>query len=214
MEDQPIVILGGGGHAAVVWDCLKLLGRRVEGYVALEPQDTLRGLPWLGDDKQFCRSYTPSRVSLMNGIGMVRAGRARGDLFRKYEAMGYRFVNLIHPSAVISAQARIQPDSGVQIMAGSIVQTDAMIGPNVLINTRAVIEHHAEIGSGVHIAPGSVICGGVRIGKDTLVGAGSTVIQGVRIGDEVTVGAGSVVLRDVPDRVTIMGVPAKEHRIW
>ena len=42
------------------------------------------------------------------------------------------------------------------------------------------------------------------------MGAGATVIQNVSIGKNVTVGAGSVVIRDVPDGLTVAGIPAGE----
>jgi len=209
VKNRSVVILGGGGHASVVADCLRLLHYNIEGYVSCESQSLVENLRWLGNDDVFCQTYKPDEVRLVNGLGMTRSDRRRSSLFQNYRDLGYRFINLIHPSAIIAGNVRISPDSGVQIMAGSIIQTGASIGPNVLINTGAIIEHHAEIAGGAHIAPGAVICGGARIGKNAFIGARSTVIQGVNIGEDVTVGAGAVVISDVMDRTTVVGVPAK-----
>ena len=41
-----------------------------------------------------------------------------------------------------------------------------------------------------------------------LVVVGATIIQGIKIGASSIVGAGAVVIRDVPDAVTVAGVPA------
>ncbi|MCX7048464.1 MAG: acyltransferase [Candidatus Sumerlaeota bacterium] len=51
--------------------------------------------------------------------------------------------------------------------------------------------------------------GRVRIGKGSVIGAGATVRSGVTIGARVTVGANSFVNKDVPDGITVGGVPAK-----
>jgi UDP-2-acetamido-3-amino-2,3-dideoxy-glucuronate N-acetyltransferase len=41
------------------------------------------------------------------------------------------------------------------------------------------------------------------------VGSGATILSGITIGERATVGAGSVVTKDVPDRATVVGNPAR-----
>lgn len=48
----------------------------------------------------------------------------------------------------------------------------------------------------------------IEIGREVWLGRGVTVLGGVRIGEKATVGANAVVTRDVPDRVTVVGIPA------
>jgi UDP-perosamine 4-acetyltransferase len=55
------------------------------------------------------------------------------------------------------------------------------------------------------------IGGDVTIGDRTFVGLGARVLPGVTLGSDVIVGAGAVVVRDVPDGVTVMGVPARQR---
>jgi acetyltransferase-like isoleucine patch superfamily enzyme len=49
----------------------------------------------------------------------------------------------------------------------------------------------------------------VRVGSGTLLGLGSRILPGIRVGRGCTVGAGAIVTRDVPDGVTVVGVPAR-----
>ena len=48
-----------------------------------------------------------------------------------------------------------------------------------------------------------------RIGDNVYIGSGARILGGVTIGDEVAIGANAVVVGDVPDRVTVGGIPAR-----
>jgi acetyltransferase-like isoleucine patch superfamily enzyme len=48
----------------------------------------------------------------------------------------------------------------------------------------------------------------IEIGQEVWLGRGVTVLGGVQIGDKATVGANAVVTRDVPEGVTVVGIPA------
>lgn len=48
-----------------------------------------------------------------------------------------------------------------------------------------------------------------KLGDRVNVGAGAKILGGVTIGDDVNIGANAVVLKDIPDRMTEVGIPAK-----
>lgn len=48
----------------------------------------------------------------------------------------------------------------------------------------------------------------IQIGREVWLGRGVAVLGGVQIGDNVTVGANAVVTRDVPEGLTVVGIPA------
>jgi acetyltransferase-like isoleucine patch superfamily enzyme len=75
------------------------------------------------------------------------------------------------------------------------------------------VDHDCIIGDHAHIAPGVTLSGGVIVGERTHIGTGATVIQGIHIGESSLVGAGALILKDVPQSVTVMGVPAKVLKI-
>lgn len=47
------------------------------------------------------------------------------------------------------------------------------------------------------------------LGNDVLIGAGAKVIGGIKLGNNVSVGANSVVTKNVPDGLTVVGIPAR-----
>ncbi|NRA38111.1 MAG: serine O-acetyltransferase [Planctomycetes bacterium] len=95
----------------------------------------------------------------------------------------------------------------------------ARIGKGILIDhaTGIVIGETAVVGDDVSLLHG-VTLGGTgkeigdrhpKIGNGVLIGANACVLGNIKIGDGVKIGAGSVVLAEVPDHVTVAGVPAK-----
>ncbi len=203
-----VVLLGGGGHARVVGECLRLIGLPVAGVcdddatpAAGEPPLSLARLGplmLLADDPGFLsgRSWILAvgdlglRRRLLDGIGQTGEAEA-----------------VVHPSARVSPSCAI--GSGSWIGPGAITHTACAIGEHAIVNSGAIVEHDCRVGENVHLAPGSVIGGGVRIGRDTLIGLGARVMPGVSIGAGCVVGAGAAVTSDLPDGVTAVGVPAQ-----
>lgn len=213
MIQAEVIVIGAGGHGLVVADALLAAGSRVLGFVDADPRladARLLDLPVLGDDSVLAQ-HCPGSVLLANGIGGTghhAAAGLRASVQRRLEAGGWTFATVIHPTAIVSAHARIA--TGAQLLAGCVVQPCASIGHGAIVNTRAVVEHDTQVGDFAHVAPGAVLCGNVHVGAGTHVGAGATLRQGVRLGEAVVVGIGAAVLRDV-DMGTVAGVPAKQQ---
>lgn len=207
---KPILVIGGGGHAKVLINCLLLKQMNILGILESDfskmGQEIL-GIPIIGPDDAIFEC-DPSEVLLVNAIGSTRSLALRSDIFRKFKNLGYSFSSVVHPSAIVAAD--VVMGEGVQIMAGVIVQPGCQIGADSVINTRASLDHDCCIGEHVHIAPGVVLSGGVSIGQQTHLGTGSVVIHNITIGSHCMVAAGAVVTRNLKPGVRAMGVPAKE----
>jgi len=134
--------------------------------------------------------------------------QVRNKVYDELEKKNLSPVNAIHPSSVIDASATIAIH-GVMIAANATVNPLARIGTGVICNTGCIIEHECVVGDFAHIGPGAVLCGNVKIGSRTFVGANAVIKQGITIGKNVMIGAGAVVVKNVPDNVTVIGVPAK-----
>lgn len=211
MNKLSIFILGAGGHAKVLLDCLSLNENiTVLGILDLNHQlygKSILGYPILGNEQDILKNYSSSSVKLVNGIGSVGLITQRENVFNKLKNAGYDFLNVIHPTSYIGQDVIL--GEGVQVIARSTIQPGCRIGDNVIINTHASIDHDCYIGSHVHLAPGVVCCGGVKIGNNTHVGSGAIILQGVNIGDNCLIAAGAVITRDIVSNSKVAGVPAR-----
>lgn len=207
----PIIVVGSGGHGAVVADALLASGARVLGFVDADPSRAgavVCGLPVLGDDAALA-AHDAAATELANGIGGVRCEGLRRAVQERLEGSGWRFVAVRHPTATVSAFAEVGP--ATQLLAASVVQAGAHVGRGCIVNTAAVVEHDVRLGDWVHVAPRALLCGGVTAGEGSHVGAGAVVRQNVHLGDRTLVAAGAVVVADSPGERTLVGVPARER---
>ncbi|MFQ5456525.1 MAG: acetyltransferase [Nitrospirota bacterium] len=207
---ERVIVLGGGGHARVLIDLFRMCGDyEIAGI--LDPQfrkgTKIMSLPVLGGDELLKSSFDKGIKSACIGVGTTGDNRVRIRLCEMAKEIGYKIPFLIHPSAMVSKSVRL--NDGVQVMAGAVIQVDSSIGSNSIINSGAIIEHDSIIGSNVHICPGAIINGGTVIGDNSFIGAGATIIHGIKIGRDAVIAAGAVVIHDLPDRIKVMGVPAR-----
>ncbi|MGX4803494.1 acetyltransferase [Bradyrhizobium guangdongense] len=208
--NQPVIIIGAGGHGSVIADALLESGIQVLGFTDRDSRrcvDSSLGLGILGADEQVLAGHSPGSVVVANGVGGVGSNEQRRQVQMRIEQLGWRFATVRHPSAIVSRGATIS--GGAQLLAGSVIQIGAVVHAGVIVNTRAVIEHHCDIGCFAHIAPGAVVCGEVEIGWGSHIGAGAVVKQGVRLGPNTLVGAGAVVVRHFEGNGTLLGAPAR-----
>lgn len=195
--NKPVLVLGAGGHAAVLIDMLRQLNYDILGLVSnSQPmlQPIFDGIPWYSSDSDVL-SFSKDAILLVNAVGSLPKVNTRFKLYNKFKNQGYHFANLISPSAIVSEYAKLT--EGVQVMPGSIINAHALIGENSIINTGAIIEHDCVIGSHNHIAPGAVLSGTVVTGNYVHVGTGANVIQGVSVAEYAVVGAGATVTNNL-----------------
>jgi UDP-perosamine 4-acetyltransferase len=206
VTNLPLIVVGGGGHAKVLISALLLLRKRMLGFVDVNlSMPPLLDVANLGDDDAVF-AHSPQDVRLVNGVGSINSTIARQRIYEKFRERGYAFEPVIHPFAMVSPEVEIQ--AGVQIMAGAVVQPGTKLEEDAIVNTGACVDHDCLIEAHAHIAPRATLSGNVHIGRGSHIGAGATIIQGIKVGAASLVGAGAVVIRDVPDEVTVAGVPA------
>jgi len=209
---KPVIVLGAGGHAAVLIDILKQQKRKIIAIVS--PDLTQKG-PIFDGIKMFFQDedvlkFEPEMISLVNGIGSIPGNKLRENLYKDFTDRGYHFEIVVSDNAIVSPYAKLA--DGVQVMAGAVVQAGTLISENCIINTSAVIDHDCEIGCHNHIAPGATLSGGVITGDGVHIGTGANIIQLITVGANVVIGAGTTITKSVekntvcyPARIFIKG---------
>jgi len=204
----PIILVGGGGHAKVVFDAAISAGREIAGFLDDHPEAAIRslGVAHLGPISAW--DSCDARAQFMPALGdnLTRSTRmleilADGD--------GERLATVIHKTAIISRHG-VTVGAGSFIGPGAIVNPGARIGIGVIINSGAIVEHDVIVGDWAHIGPGAALGGAARVDARALIGLGSCVLLGRTIGCDATIGAGAVVTRDVVAGSTVRGAPARE----
>lgn len=123
-------------------------------------------------------------------------------------------------------------ESGVDVGPFSHIRGGSHIEAGVHVGTSAEIKNSrlgqgtkmghfsymgdATLGANVNVGAGAITCnfdGASKhetvIGQDAFIGSDTMLVAPVKIGDGASTGAGSVVTRDVPDGLTVLGVPAR-----
>ncbi|HMD00428.1 MAG TPA: acetyltransferase [Ferruginibacter sp.] len=201
-----MVIIGYSGHAFVVCGILRAAKRPITGYCDKEEKSfNPFALRYYGSEhaEDALREMKEYGCFIAIGINSLRNG-----IYEELSLQRVRFHNVIHPSAVIDTSAKLS-DHVVMVAANATINPLARIGTGVICNTGCIIEHECIVEDFAHIGPGAVLCGNVTVGRQSFIGANAVIRQGITIGANATIGAGSVVISNVPDNVTVVGVPAK-----
>lgn len=196
MIQQPLLLVGAGGHAVSCIDVIEThggfavagligsaaeVGRKVLGYEVIGTDADLPGL--LG------------RISnALIGVGQIRSADTRVRLFETLQRVGFRLPTIVSPRAHVSRHATV--GEGTIVMHGAVVNAGAKLGRNCIVNSSALIEHDVIVGDHCHISTGAILNGDVRVGLAAFVGSRATVREGKVIGDRCVIGMGQLVLAD------------------
>lgn len=207
MKPNEVILVGAGGHSLSLAEFAKEV---IAGYIANEENPEMSS-EWLGSDedakhwidkgKNFHMAFVYSGLPLMT---------SRRKLLDKYEELGAKFVSLVSPTAIITANSTI--GEGSAIMTGTIINR-ATLGKHVIVNSGAIIEHDCLIGENTFIGPGAVIGGFTEIGDNCFIGLGAKIGNGLKIGDNVTIAMGATVSRNLTEPGIYHGLPLKCFKI-
>lgn len=198
-----LIIFGAGGHGRVVADAARCGGDWSEIIFADDRRASIAELPVAGTFAEMIAA--PARYDAA-ALGIGDNAR-RLALAQELRARGVALPPIVHPGATIAADAAMA--DAVVVLARAVIQTGARLGFAAIVNTAAVVEHDCAIGEGAHLSPGVCLGGDVKVEAGAWIGIGAVVINRVRIGRGAVVGAGAAVTADVPDGVTVAGVPAR-----
>ena len=203
--DNPLLILGTGRLASEIADLAsEISGYRVVGFVENEDPEKCAeskdGLPvhWIDDIVALKENHY-----VVGGLATTHRKRFSDQIDR----IGMAYATLVHPSARVSPTASL--GEGCIVSAGAVIAAQVRFGRNVFINRGVLVGHHTVIGDLCTLGPGANIAGSCEIDERVYFGSGAIVIDHIAIGSRSVIGPGSPVTKDVPERVMVLGAPAR-----
>jgi acetyltransferase EpsM len=214
MINKKIVIIGGGGHAGIILDCIKAQNK----YQPIGYLDKKKGnfyhedIKYLGDIDNFFKNikkkYKNEKLYFTIAIGDNFVRKKIYFYLIKNKKLSLNWATLIHPSASISSKVKIA--KGAQILNGSIISFNTKISKLVCINTGATIDHDNYFASFSGAGPGACTGGNVKVGEISFLGINSSVKHNINIGKNVIVGGNSFVNSNCEANSVYVGVPARK----
>jgi perosamine synthetase len=205
VEMTEVLILGTRSFAEDAFDVIDdTPGVVVTGFVEnldrARCADPLQGLPvhWVDELPRFAATH-------LAVCALSTTHRSR--FTAQAEAHGMRFATVVHPTARVSTRSTL--GEGTLVGPGVVIAAFTTLGRHVIVNRAASIGHHTTIGDHVSVQPGANVAGACDIRDAAYIGMGATVIDKTTVGAHAVVGAGAVVTKDVPERVLVLGVPAR-----
>ena len=131
--------------------------------------------------------------------------RVGGGAETKIAEYGLPFATLIDPTVDLRG---VEVGRGVTIYRHATASALAQIGDGAVVFAGANAGHGVRLGAGAVLAPGAVVNARVEIGECAYIGTNAAIMPDLKIGAWATVDAASAVIQDVPERATVIGVPA------
>lgn len=201
-KNRAVYVIGAGGHAKVVVSTLQAAGCAIKAI--FDDDQSL----W---DKRIFGIPIRGPIGELEDMKTVQAVMAIGDNKTRRQIVQclpqVNWVTVIHPAAYVHASAVI--GAGAVVFAGAVIQPEARVGAHVIVNTSASIDHDCQLADYVHICPGVHLAGNVNLKEGVFMGIGAVAVPGITVGAWTVVGAGAVVVRDLPGKITAVGVPAR-----
>lgn len=203
-----LVIIGGGGLAREIYDLAMvcyghLTDFRIKGFLSIE-QTNIEDLGYpkiLSNSSEYVIEEEDVFFCAIGGV--LRRKKVVETILNK----GGVFINLIHPSAIISPSVNL--GIGIAIKSYCVISSDVTIGDFTFLQSSVIMGHDVKIGRFCQINSFSFFAGYVQISDCVTVNAGAKLIQNVKVEEEAVIGVGSVVLTKVKKGTTVFGIPAK-----
>lgn len=180
------------------WNLLGFIDDNAENH-----GNVVNGYPVLGGCEKIAEY---SDVSVVCAVG---AAKTREVIINKVQkiAPNAEFAVLIDPKVEMSELVEI--GEGSIVCAGTILTVNITLGKHVIVNLDCTIGHDAVLHDYVTLYPSVNVSGCTDLGYGCELGTGCQIIQGKTVGEHSIVGAGAVIVKDIPEKCTAVGSPAK-----
>ncbi len=214
---KKVVVIGGGGHAKVVTDIIRLEAKYtmagiIDNFSSVGSQ--FLDYAVIGKDSDIPKLM--EEEAIWGGVIAIGDNALRAKIEKEVRAISkdFVFINCVHPRSIVAKDTQL--GEGNVLMAGAVINPATQIGNHCVVNTNVTLEHDITLKDFSSMGPGSVAGGNVTIGKYSAIGLGASIIHGLSVGDNCIIGAGSTVSKDTQSNAVYYGTPAtfiKEHTL-
>ncbi|GAA4080578.1 acetyltransferase [Flavobacterium cheonanense] len=203
-----LIIIGAGGLAREIYDLAKICSKnetlfKIKGF--LSKDDT--GIEAMGYPKILSNVIDYSveeNDCFFCAIGDVIV---RKRVVETIISKGGEFINLIHPTAIVSPSVKL--GIGIGIKSHCVISSDVEIDSFSFLQSSVIMGHDVKIGKFCQINSFAFFAGYVKINNNATINAGAKLLQNVVVEEQAIVGMGSVVISKVKAGTTVFGNPAK-----
>ena len=207
---KKIIIIGGRGNgtviASTIEDC-KDAGQKVgvAGFLN-DNEKEINQYPVLGPiTKESWQRFDD--CYFIYAMSNVKQAYERHQLLKKLEIPENRFATIIHPTAVVSTNAKL--GYGVVLMPLVLVGPNVVIGNHSQMYAQSFVGHDTKLGEMVFVANNASIGGNITIKDGVHIGSNSSIIEKITLGEYSIVGLGTVQLKSINPFEVSVGNPGK-----
>jgi len=206
MNNNDLILIGGGGHCKSVIDVAESAGYKIIGILDTFDKvgTSVLNYPIIGVDDEIAK-YKDKALFLIT-VGQIADPSLRIKLHQKVIGVGGTLATIVASTAYVSKYATL--GVGTIIMHHAMINANANIGSGCIINTFANVEHDTVIHDFCHISTGVMVNGGCVVNEGTFLGSQSVVSNGVFITNECVISAGSFVRKNITQKGIYAGNPA------
>ena len=206
-NNEKVYIIGAGGEGQVFAEVIISAGLDLKGF--FDDNDELLnrqvfGVPVLGKIKDVVKYKGLFIISIGNN-------RIRKRIADEINVPKNHYLTVFHPYSYRGIGTKF--DCGSICTINSSVGTYVEVRSHVIVSMGSCVSRHNLLEDYGGFGPNACSGGGVYIKEGAFIGLGASIIPNITIGKWSVVGAGSVVIEDVPDYVTVVGVPARVIKI-
>ena len=203
-----IAIIGGGGLAKEIIECIELNNDEVYGIFALESELDYPYLGYLDELVEYKHKFDGVIIAI--GAVNKKGIEQRKKIINFLKQNNIPLISVISPFAKIGKGCTI--GEGVYIGHDVIISVDSKILDNIIINQKAVIGHDTLIKENTSIAPLVFIGGNCKIEENVMIGVGATIKEGLTIEKDSVIGMRSIVVKNIKSNSLVLPVLSKIYK--
>lgn len=188
---KDLYLIGGGGHCRSCIDVIEMEGKfKIRGIFDMQENvgKNVLGYPIIASDTEMGKYVSPESYFLIT-IGQIKTSETRVKFYNQLKTLNANLATIVSPRAHVSKHAKV--GEGTVVLHDVLVNSNANVGVNCILNTKCLLEHDVTVGDHCHISTASVVNGGCQVEANCFVGSNAVLKQTVVVPEGTLIPAGS-----------------------